>query len=263
LVALTATLLITRFATVALMVTGLSRDAARFQARSALTGVGFTTLESEKVTNHPVRRRIIMILMLVGNVGFITVLATLIGSIVTTTGVTHWMKNLGILSLGLLALWMVSISPWVDRRLSRLIFWALKQFTQLDVRDYVALLHVSTGYEVTEIRVNPGDWLAGQSLAESRVSKEGVLVLGIQRQDGSYVGAPTGITEIRPHDLLIVYGATQRVQELDRRRAGPEGHHAHDAAVTQQQRLVKEQAAQEAQAETAAAMPGEEQEAES
>ena len=76
LVTLTATLVITRIATVALMVTGLSREAARFQARSALTGVGFTTLESEKVTNHPVRRHIIMILMLTGNVGIVTVLAT-------------------------------------------------------------------------------------------------------------------------------------------------------------------------------------------
>ncbi|MEE3220394.1 MAG: potassium transporter TrkA, partial [Planctomycetota bacterium] len=48
LITLTVTLLITRVATVALMVTGLSRESARFQARSALTGVGFTTYESEK-----------------------------------------------------------------------------------------------------------------------------------------------------------------------------------------------------------------------
>lgn len=36
-------LLVTRVATAALMLTGRSRDAARFQARSALTGVGYTT----------------------------------------------------------------------------------------------------------------------------------------------------------------------------------------------------------------------------
>jgi len=33
--------------------TGLSRESARFQARSALTGGGFTTTESEAVVRHP------------------------------------------------------------------------------------------------------------------------------------------------------------------------------------------------------------------
>lgn len=54
---LTLSILITRIATVALTHTGLSREAARFQARSAFTDVGFTTSESEKVVNHPERRR--------------------------------------------------------------------------------------------------------------------------------------------------------------------------------------------------------------
>ena len=42
------TLLINHIATVALSLTGLSREVARFQARSAFTGVGFTTNEAEK-----------------------------------------------------------------------------------------------------------------------------------------------------------------------------------------------------------------------
>ncbi len=68
-------LLITRAATIALTVTGMARPSARFQARSALTGVGFTTTESESVVVHPTRRRIIMALMLVGNAGLVTALA--------------------------------------------------------------------------------------------------------------------------------------------------------------------------------------------
>lgn len=50
---LIVSLLITRIATVALTLTGLPRELARFQARSAFTGVGFTTSETEKVVNHP------------------------------------------------------------------------------------------------------------------------------------------------------------------------------------------------------------------
>lgn len=52
--------LITRVTTVALTVTGMAKESARFQARSAVSGVGFTTSESEAVVNHPLRRRIVM-----------------------------------------------------------------------------------------------------------------------------------------------------------------------------------------------------------
>ncbi len=49
LVALTLSLIVTRVAAMALMFTGLSRESAKFQARSAFTGAGFTTHESEKI----------------------------------------------------------------------------------------------------------------------------------------------------------------------------------------------------------------------
>ena len=58
-----------RIGAVALEMTGLSREVATFQAQSAYTGVGFTTSESEYVVSHPVRRRIIRILMFVGSAG--------------------------------------------------------------------------------------------------------------------------------------------------------------------------------------------------
>ncbi len=38
-----------RIATVALTMTGIARDVARFQALSAFTGVGFTTTEAESI----------------------------------------------------------------------------------------------------------------------------------------------------------------------------------------------------------------------
>ena len=61
LIAITLSLLITRIATEALTLTGLSRTSARFQARSAFTGTGFATSESEAIVKHPLRRRIIVL----------------------------------------------------------------------------------------------------------------------------------------------------------------------------------------------------------
>ena len=50
--------------------TGLAQNVATFQCISALSGTGFTTSESEKIVNYPVRRRILIVLMLFGNSGF-------------------------------------------------------------------------------------------------------------------------------------------------------------------------------------------------
>ncbi len=52
LITLAVSLIVTRIAAVALMSTGLSREAARFKARSAFSGVGFTTSEAETIVYH-------------------------------------------------------------------------------------------------------------------------------------------------------------------------------------------------------------------
>src|SRR5881275_478532 len=112
--------LITRVATVALSLTGMSRESARFQARSALTGVGFTTSEAEDVVTHPVRRRIVGGLMLVGSAGVVTA----VGSLILSFGNTHNTQRTEralILVGGLFVLWLVSRSRWVDLHLSRVI----------------------------------------------------------------------------------------------------------------------------------------------
>jgi hypothetical protein len=80
--------LVTRMAAMALALTGMSGEAARFQARSAFTGVGFTTREAEEIVWHPVRRRIVMLLMLLGNLGVGAVVATLMLSFITSVRTT-------------------------------------------------------------------------------------------------------------------------------------------------------------------------------
>src|SRR4051794_21778348 len=102
--------LITRVATVALSLTGMSRESARFQARSALTGVGFTTSEAEDVVGHPVRRRIVGGLMLVGSAGLVTAVSSLILSFNHSNGRAARGVVLG---CGLALLWLVSRSAWV------------------------------------------------------------------------------------------------------------------------------------------------------
>lgn len=74
--------LIVRAGSIALVITGLDEKRARFQALSAFTGTGFTAHEAETVINYPKRRRIICVLMIMGNVGIVAVIVTLTSSIV-------------------------------------------------------------------------------------------------------------------------------------------------------------------------------------
>lgn len=234
-------LLITRVAAMALMLTGLSREAARFQARSAFSGVGFTTSEAESIVNHPVRRRIVMLLMLLGNAGIATVAATMMVSLFAASQTTHWLPSLLLLASGLVVLLYLARSRWVERQLNRVISYALRHWTRMEVRDYVAVLHLKSGYAVTEMQVERNDWLAGKALAKLRLPDEGVLVLGIIRAGGKYIGAPTADTEIYPDDVLLLYGRIERIEEIDQRRAGVRGDEAHQEAVEEHEDLLEEQ----------------------
>lgn len=242
LVTITLSLIVTRVAAMALMLTGMSREAARFQARSAFTGVGFTTTESETVSDHPVRRKIIMTLMLLGNVGIATVVATTMVSFIDTRENDQWMFNLTVLFGGVLVLILISKSRWVERRLNIIIAWSLKRFSKLDVRDYIAVLHLQKGYAITELRVSAKDWLANKCLSDLRLSNEGVLVLGVQRlSPNAYIGAPTAATTILVNDTLVLYGPIDRLEELDQRRAGRKGDKAHVEACTEHAEVLVKQ----------------------
>ncbi len=241
-VVLTVGLLVTRVAAVALTFTGLSRDLARFQARSAYVGVGFTTSESEHVLTHPVRRRIIMWLMLMGNAGFVAAISSLLPVFIGTgEDSLSFLNRILILTSGLMLLWAFSSSRMVDSLLSRMIGWALTHWTALAIYDFSALLQLSAGYTVGELKIEEGDWVAGRTLGELRLADEGVHVLGIRRQNGEYVGAPVGLTFIRPADTLVIYGKAEHIEELSRRRADKTGDLAHTMRVREQTIVMQQQ----------------------
>jgi hypothetical protein len=223
-------LLVIRVATTMLVLTGMSSESSRFQARSAFTGVGFTTSEAEAIVGHPVRRRIVMTLMLLGSAGIVTAVASVIvsfGGASREQGISRALILLA--ALGLLLL--LARSPWFDRTLSRAITKALRA-RGLDARDYAALLRFGGGYTVGELEVEPRDWLAGRKLAELRLRDEGVLVLGIHR-DGDYTGVPGKETRVESGDVLVLYGHEDRLEELDTRRRdhGGDAEHARASAA--------------------------------
>ncbi len=224
---LVISLLVTRVGATALRLTGMSSEAAEFQSRSAFTGVGFTTLESEDILNHPVRRRILMHLMLLSNLGVGAVVATLMLSLPQATTLTGFCTA----AIGILGFWMLARSKFVEQQTNRIIAWSLLKFGSFKARDYAAILQLEAGYSVSELAVETNDWIAEKSLMELRLPTEGVLVLGIRRNSGIYFGNPTAEMVIHAGDLLTLYGPNDRIAELDQRGRGRVGDDAHDKAV--------------------------------
>jgi K+/H+ antiporter YhaU regulatory subunit KhtT len=238
---ITLSILITRIATVALTQTGLSRESARFQARSAFTGVGFTTGESEKVVNHPVRRRILLLLMLLGNAGIVTAVTSLLLGFINTEDTRTFVLRIILLSTGLTLLWILSVSGRIDRHLSRLIGWALNRYTRLDTRDFASLLGLTGDYRVTEMQVEAQDWISERSLKGIRLRDEGIVVLGLTRENGKYIGAPDGSTRLKPGDTLILYGRASAIEKLDRRLKGISGDEEHVQSCSEQEAVVRKE----------------------
>ena len=128
-------------------------------------------------------------------------------------------------------------SHWVDRQLSKIIERALSRYTRLEVRDYASLLHLSGEYKVSELHVDTGDWLANRSLRQLKLRDEGLLVLGIERTSGEFIGTPNGETMLQEGDNIIIYGRDSTVAELSQRQHGVTGDMAHLQEVSKTERV--------------------------
>ncbi len=115
----------------------------------------------------------------------------------------------------------------VDNLVTRVIAAALRRFTTLEVRDYVQLLDLASDYAVAEVPVESDSWVAEHDLSALHLPEEGVLVLGVRRADGAFIGAPRGHTAIHEHDTLVVYGFADVIADLGARKVGFEGDRAH------------------------------------
>ncbi|MCP4177744.1 MAG: potassium transporter TrkA [bacterium] len=235
-------LFVTRIATLVLMMTGISRPIAEFQSRSAYSGAGFTTHEAEAIVNHPVRRKIIYSLMFLGNLGIATVVATIILSVLNSYNSQQWWTHVLILACGAAFLSILTYSKRFDNWINKIIYKSLKRYTKLEIKDYLSILHLHSGYSISEFSIEPRDWLSGKTLRETEISKEGVLVLGIKRKNGDYIGTPQSDTKITEGDTLIIYNHTDKLEELASRHSGKKGEKAHADAINKHVGDVKKQA---------------------
>ena len=208
-------LLIVRIGTNALLLTGMSLQASRFQAASAFFGVGFTTTEAEMVVGHEVRRKIILHLIILGNIGLTSALATLIVTFVNNSGDESVIfGKLGLMALGVTCLYSLSHTGFIKKPLDAVMTYSLERAGVVRAREYVLLLNVESGYCISVFRVGAGHLFAGKALYESRPHDYGLVILGIRRHGGEFIGAPGKDDIIGEGDTVMVYGKQDSVDKL-------------------------------------------------
>ncbi|MCR9110301.1 MAG: TrkA C-terminal domain-containing protein [Rhodobacteraceae bacterium] len=226
LVIIALSLFVVRLGTIALVMTGLSEEIARFQALSAFSGAGYTTSEAESVLVETARRRVIMLLIRAGSVGAVSTIATAVLTFVTPEE-NALQKLIGLL-IGCAGIILLARSDSLSRWATPIIRRGLQRFTTLELRDYAGLLRLQKDWQIAVIEVEKDSWLSGRSIEALDLEDEGVKVLGIERKEGNFLGAPATKDEPGAGDRLIVYGKDSRLKELRDRRKADEA--AHDQA---------------------------------
>ncbi len=204
--------LIVRIGAIALEMTGMERSRARFQALSAFSGTGFTTREAESVVNHPHRRKIVMYLMIMGNVGIVSVIATLVLSL-KETGVFRPSLNLVIIVVSIFVLYRIASRREFAQNLTNKIRELLKKKLHFEKVYVEELLQQADGYGIAKIIVAKRSKVAGSNLNNSGFTERDLIVLSIER-DKEVIHVPDAETRILTGDRLICYGKLDNLKGL-------------------------------------------------
>lgn len=207
-------LIITELLALGLRLTGLHREKARFQVVSIISGTGYTTNESELITQHPTRRKIAEILMLISFLGQ----ALIIGAIIEFAKVVANIKNMGIgiflLVLIIFILVGVTKSNWVIKKIEKMIekrFILKSKYNKS--RTVEEVLKLNQDYGVVEFLVENNHPLIGVTLQDSNLKKNQIQVLNIER--GNYIEQfPKRNSSFKQGDKVVVYGKLENIREL-------------------------------------------------
>jgi len=212
LAAVLAYFIIVRIGALALQMTGIEPDVAKFQALSALTGTGFTTTEAERVVRHRTRRRIITILIIVGNAGLLTIIGALVVAFTKVVGYPGLLIHLAVLIAGILVLyWLIAASRFGNR----VIAWFLRPLMGRALRnapEVEEIFGVEKGWSVNLVSIKKGSKSIDSPLASIR-SDEDLKVLAIDRPDVS-ITRPADDERIQEGDRLLVYGSGKALKRL-------------------------------------------------
>jgi len=203
---------VVKIATIALKMTGLDEKRAYFQSLSAFTGTGFTTSDSEFILQNDIRRKIIIILMVLGNAGLVTVISTIVISF-ARGNLTPVLVNIGVVLILIFLLFKLMTHKGVTKFLNDKIESKLEKSPPFMKRPVEEIMRIAQNYGIAEVNIKQNCQDLNKTLSESSLRENDILVLAIERAN-SVIPTPNATDKILLEDTLICYGKLPNIQKI-------------------------------------------------
>ena len=199
------------------MITGLPEHKAKFQVISLLTTTGFTTKESELITNNRTRRKLAIATNIFGYVfsaTFVSAFVNFLVKIGTQYSSSSWIKVGITLGVMLFLLIICNIKP-VKKRIDKLIMQIARKFMRENQNNQITVLDKYAESSICEVIIkNIPECLKNVTLEDSHIKQNcGVQVLAILRKNKNI--ELVGKDEIlQIDDQVALYGNYNKIKML-------------------------------------------------
>lgn len=195
---------------------GLTKEQARFQVTSLLTGTGFTTTESEKMLETKKRKRVTRDIMIASYIFNISIISTLV-TIFTSTHNSNLYDLLIGLALSILVIILLFFSKrvnkvrrFIDRGILNIVgFIFYKKQNQVIVYDYY------DKKALVEVKLNKlPELLENKSILELNLkNKYNISILYIKRKSKIITKITNG-TKFYKKDLVLMIGNKKVIDKV-------------------------------------------------
>jgi len=192
--------------------TGLELSKSRFQIISILTHTGFTTRESELVVQHPLRRRIASLLMIVSYVAQASLITLLLDMFyINSEGLV---STLIIIGATLLFIIIVSRNKYFTGRFDRLTEKLIgKSMKKTDGSHVDQILNLSPNFSIYEFVLDASSPMCNKTLRQARLKDSFIQVLKIDKGH-KVIDFPTADTVLTEGDRMVVYGRIDSILKI-------------------------------------------------
>ena len=219
--------IVVRIGAIAFQLTGLEWSLAKFQALSCFSGTGFTTKESELITGDKQRRKIATILIILGNAGFVIMIATLASSLVPQetllsklsesflpfnipSYLVRWVNLVIIIAVVYVIYRFFTYEKFV-RKMTTILRKKIIKKEIFQKVSFEELLLATGGYGISRITVSAGSPVINKTLAKSELREYDIMILAIVR-GGETIPNPAANTKILLNDELICFGKLENIK---------------------------------------------------
>ena len=217
-------LIMIEFFSVAFKLTGLATNKIRFQVASLFTGAGFTTQESELITNDTRRRKIAIVCMYTGHIFSVVIMGLIINVLISigeslnadrpARTFTEWYFIVFYISLGVFLLVLILKIPPVNKRFQKILEKiAINTSKARRETNIVTVLDYYGRSAVVEVALNKiPDFAKDISLGKMALTKKYALIL-LSLKRGNRRVLISKDTMLAKGDVIVAYGHINDIRD--------------------------------------------------